>query len=803
MRISSSGNRRGSCPRFFWGIVLACLLLANSPWVQAHPFELKDSSGSLAAFIDTSGNLFLRKDLHRGNSSITPSGSADEWFLKNAPSDTYAKAMVSLGTGSSGGEMWIAGALYNNPSDSHPFKVKNGTDLLASIDSSGNLYIKGDLQRANTRINVGDTANGLTDGAGNYWGPDSYFDSTTCGTIQTSANTITNYNDTAFNAALYQKMRQGNYDGSDGSDYGINYNIPVAVGTYTVRLHFVDWSSSAANSRLIDAVAEGWPLVRYLDIYSVAGGQNKAYVAECTNVGVTDGVLNIRLMGIYGSMSVLCGIEVINTSLGQPAAPAVPTPIPQSTPSYVVTHVQTALTSRPAINFNTGSAPAWKYVVYDNISGFPVQRVSDLGELAALRSSKPKESPSNDIYTALPTDGDPIQGIYNGYSKYPSQSPDGRWALASRTNAQTMSWRLSNPITFMNILAATYANGVGGDDSEVRWDRKTGQSGWVTFLYKGRLKRMNVEGGLASAENLSPVFSGSAVTSGAEDDWDDSGRYFAVYLQGTTQIAVYDRNTNALLSGKISASPNAVDISPSGTWLVIFPGVDSSDPAYQVRFYRISDLAAGNVSSPIPLDSSYKNPDPDPAKFDDRRSVGHNGWALDALGNEVFVYHDNYGDGDSGCGYCDLKYFNPAAQSPASVGVGQLGPEFELWRSGLVPAAGLHIARMSNQSTKGWALMSTYGSGNTTPPTSKLWGGDALLMVELKPHAQNPRIWILGSTQTQVDGYTEKPYFNESFANMSLDGQSIYWGSNWKGTDNLEVYRMQLPPNWWNATALN
>jgi hypothetical protein len=36
---------------------------------------------------------------------------------------------------------------------------------------------------------------------------------------------------------------------------------------------------------------------------------------------------------------------------------------------------------------------------------------------------------------------------------------------------------------------------------------------------------------------------------------------------------------------------------------------------------------------------------------------------------------------------------------------------------------------------------------------------------------------------------------------MSPDGNNIYWGANWMGHDNLELYRVELPPDWHQVLA--
>ena len=78
------------------------------------------------------------------------------------------------------------------------------------------------------------------------------------------------------NPNVYAAERYGNF----------RYRIPVALGgRYTVRLHFVEqwWGETnhgggGAGSRLFDVYCNGVALVRGLDVYAEAGGENRVLV---------------------------------------------------------------------------------------------------------------------------------------------------------------------------------------------------------------------------------------------------------------------------------------------------------------------------------------------------------------------------------------------------------------------------------------------------------------------------------------------------------------------------------------------
>jgi hypothetical protein len=119
---------------------------------------------------------------------------------------------------------------------------------------------------------------------------------------------------------------------------------------------------------------------------------------------------------------------------------------------------------------------------------------------------------------------------------------------------------------------------------------------------------------------------------------------------------------------------------------------------------------------------------------------------------------------------------------------------------------GEHIASIRNPRLAGWACVSTYGEADGA------WAYNQLFMIEIKPsapagdkfpnlgkvpEAQRPRIWRLAHTQNRYGKHdSDNAYFTEAFASIAHDGTGIYWGANWMGADNLEVYRLELPADW-------
>jgi len=199
------------------------------------------------------------------------------------------------------------------------------------------------------------------------------------------------------------------------------------------------------------------------------------------------------------------------------------------------------------------------------------------------------------------------------------------------------------------------------------------------------------------------------------------------------------------------------DMSPSGEWCIIQPpnGVD--------WFVRTEDLWNGNVADKVDMPTV---------------SYGHNSWALDGAGNEVFVFQDNKTDW--------FSTFNPATGERINI--------FNMsdWGYDPAPGWGQHFGKMTSH--PGWVVMSCYAGLNNT------WHADNLFLVEIKSHEQSPRLVRLGKYNKYnfAPGDLDKTnnYFAENFACASPDGNDLYVGANWHGRTNLELYKIDLRQAW-------
>jgi hypothetical protein len=123
-----------------------------------------------------------------------------------------------------------------------------------------------------------------------------------------------------------------NFDVGDSDDdplylayrFGENftYNIPVANGTYTVRLHHAEIFQTATGQRIFSVNVEGGQgVTTNLDLVQEVGF-GTALINEYTDIEVTDGAMSIAF-SFSEDNALIQGIEVIGTSADPNTAPAI------------------------------------------------------------------------------------------------------------------------------------------------------------------------------------------------------------------------------------------------------------------------------------------------------------------------------------------------------------------------------------------------------------------------------------------------------------------------------------------------
>ncbi|MEQ9626250.1 malectin domain-containing carbohydrate-binding protein, partial [Coleofasciculus chthonoplastes] len=171
-------------------------------------------------------------------------------------------------------------------------------------DASGNVVTSGTL--GSFEVSVTGTAlppSLINSGGGDYtsvdsrlWQADTYFIGGGTNGIAATTDIGNTFDDT-----LYQSERWHNNT--------LSYEIPVPeAGTYTVNLNFAEIYWADAGLRVFDVMAEGNLIADDLDIYAQVGGNAALRISD--NVGVTDGILNIDLVGVVEKPKI-SSIEVV------------------------------------------------------------------------------------------------------------------------------------------------------------------------------------------------------------------------------------------------------------------------------------------------------------------------------------------------------------------------------------------------------------------------------------------------------------------------------------------------------------
>lgn len=149
-----------------------------------------------------------------------------------------------------------------------------------------------DSQQQAVRIDVGGA--GYIDTDGLRWEADRYF---TGGTASTSPFSVASTD----NDSLYVTRRWGDFD----------YDIPVANGSYALKLLFAEPIFNAVGKRKFNIFAEDQTLRSNFDPFA-AGGAKKA-MAQTFNVEVTDGNLDLSFRKMVDN-SILSAIELTPTT---------------------------------------------------------------------------------------------------------------------------------------------------------------------------------------------------------------------------------------------------------------------------------------------------------------------------------------------------------------------------------------------------------------------------------------------------------------------------------------------------------
>jgi len=407
----------------------------------------------------------------------------------------------------------------------------------------------------------------------------------------------------------------------------------------------------------------------------------------------------------------------------------------------------------------TNSLPGKCQTFVDQNTGLKVTRISDVKDIPGIR-------------TTMPYDGVPGRGMHNGYSKYTNVNVTGQYVIAYGVEPGINGLYDVKNCIFVSQIKTGGGSGLG-EAFDVRWDLSgvPGTETTIIYYYGATLYKQDVlvAGSQQVLFEFRKIFADEFASLGRDvknlmisteghGDQSNNARYRGVKLYdyktaGWGKLLLLDLKDKKI----IFSLPNkwGYDVSPSGKWFYTDGG--GFGPYY---FYSIPDLVKGNeVKVKLPIKNNH----------------GHDGWAYDKDGNEVYVYQDNATDWFSAYNPVTNKTINIINMKEMGYGLGQ------------------HMARISNPNKKGWLLMGTYTCSVDS------WAYNQIFMLEIKPAIEKPRIWRLASTNNSWCGAgTTKVqrYFSEAFANIDYAGNNVYWGANWGGKDNLELYQIALPTDW-------
>lgn len=174
------------------------------------------------------------------------------------------------------------------------------------------------------RIDCGQLGSGysFTDPSGNVWAKDDYYNVANT-SVTTVTSTITGTTNPEIYKSFHSKVRT--------SSTPLKYEFPVTNGTYEVRLHFAETSSSgtSAGYRQFNVLVEGSMALQNLDVFAEAGGQYKALVKVLPAV-VTDGKVTLDFQNATPTAiqnPFISGIEifpVLSGASGDSQAPTQP-----------------------------------------------------------------------------------------------------------------------------------------------------------------------------------------------------------------------------------------------------------------------------------------------------------------------------------------------------------------------------------------------------------------------------------------------------------------------------------------------
>jgi len=435
------------------------------------------------------------------------------------------------------------------------------------------------------------------------------------------------------------------------------------------------------------------------------------------------------------------------------------------------------ITNRNVIEPNFGvSAPNKGESRLDPVTGAKITRITDASEM------------------------DGTSDALIVYSRYTPENSSGQYILSFGGNS-TSAWVVDRHTTEVVTKLEHTGNKEIGEAHEIRWDTSGNYPNRVYYRYKMGLYMIEDISADTLQSTLIKDFTGLVPASatkiyndveGDSSNDNDHWAFMAAHYNGVTYVVdafihyqISTDTTHTLVpsdltgtaldhyaSGDTFIRPNMVEVSPLGTGIILHYGRSWGDANYGKRWEDIGTWFDGAHIWPLDFDHESQTP----VKI----SIGetHSGWAFDKEGNELFISQNNRTD------QLDAIYVNgPNAGYDNRI---EMATHDDFgWSNGF------HYGKMP-PSKSGWVFISTY-SKETNQYHDTDWGADQLILMELKPKSENPKVWRITPNYNLYDGN----YRDEAPAAINLAGNRVYVSTNWGGTlTNREIFLFELPSNW-------
>ena len=162
------------------------------------------------------------------------------------------------------------------------------------------------------RIHAGGSA--YRDSKGQTWSADQGFNS---GSLSHSAPLVTVTGTT--DPSLFKSARVAPASGTE-----LQYQFPVANGSYKVNLYFAETYYSSKGQRVFDVQMQGANVISALDIFGQVGARHA--LVKSVPVSVINGQLVIRFVRrTNGNVPIISGLEILPAVASTPLAPSIAT----------------------------------------------------------------------------------------------------------------------------------------------------------------------------------------------------------------------------------------------------------------------------------------------------------------------------------------------------------------------------------------------------------------------------------------------------------------------------------------------